>query len=65
MQNFIVSPVHITAIKPGDTILHQGHQKTVCASDIKRSDFMGITIFGDSYKMGFMPVERFDFNKPA
>lgn len=61
MPSYTLHPVHITAIKPGDTVMHKGHLKTVCASDITRSDFMGLAIFGDTYCMGLHSVERVSF----
>ncbi|QFT13308.1 hypothetical protein [Vibrio sp. THAF190c] len=50
--------VHITKIKAGDTIYHNGKLVTVATKDIKHSDFMGRTIFGDSYHLGNKPVLR-------
>ena len=47
---------HISQISAGDTILHNGREMTVCEHDIKRG-FCGITIFGDSYRLGTVPVE--------
>lgn len=47
---------HISEIKTGDTVLHDGELKTVCANNIKRCDLMGITLFGDSYLLGNKPV---------
>lgn len=49
--------VHVSDIKVGDCIEHQGKLMTVCNKDIKRG-FMGITIFGDSYRSGRAPVVR-------
>lgn len=50
--------VHISEIRPGDTILHiDGNIRTVCRSNIK-NNFMGITIFGDSYRLGTIPVKK-------
>lgn len=51
--------VHISTIRCGDTILHEGKIKTVCEKDIKRG-FCGITIFGDSYIDGLKPVIKCD-----
>ena len=48
---------HISDIRHGDTIEHNGKLMTVCNSDIKRCDFMGITIFGDSYNLGYKAVK--------
>jgi len=44
--------VHISRISAGDVILHNDKEMTVCEKDIKRDDFMGFTLFGDSYKLG-------------
>jgi hypothetical protein len=46
---------HISEVKTGDTIFHNGKETTVTNKDIK-SGFMGKTIFGDSYNMGRIPV---------
>ena len=47
---------HISRIRTGDAILHNNKPMTVCRDDIKRSDFMGISIFGDCYRLGTLPV---------
>ena len=47
---------HISLIRQGDTVLHDGKVKTVSGTDRKRG-FMGVTIFGDSYRMGTIPVK--------
>lgn len=45
--------VHISLISQGDVVLcHDSKERTVCKKDIKRDNFMGITLFGDSYKLG-------------
>mgnify|MGYP003403861598 len=54
--------VHKETIRIGDCIVVDGVMKTVSKGDI-RSGFMGITIFGDSFKMGTVPVERCLFPK--
>lgn len=54
---------HISEIENGDAIMHNGHLMTVCNDDIKRCSFMGISIFGDSYRMGRQLVERVTFSK--
>ncbi|WWQ13072.1 hypothetical protein MM5_049 [Morganella phage vB_Mm5] len=43
--------VHISKVKPGDTVLHNGELLTVCAKNITNG-FMGTCIFGDSYRSG-------------
>ena len=50
--------VHISKIKGGDAILFHGQVKTVSNCDIKFDKFMGITIFGDSFKLGYELVTR-------
>lgn len=52
--------VHISEIKSGDTILHEGKMQTVCNSNIKHG-FMGISIFGDSYNLGNKLVTKIIF----
>lgn len=47
---------HISAIKPGDTVLHNGLVCTITASNLSRGDFMGALLFGDSYSLGNKPV---------
>ena len=51
-MNFKTIEVNKDEIKAGDTIVKNGELNTVCNSNIKYNDFFGITIFGDSYKMG-------------
>lgn len=48
---------HITNIKSGDIVIHNGQTKTVCKNDITNDDFMGVCLFGDSYKLGNTLVE--------
>ena len=50
--------VHISRIHAGDTVFHAGKVRTVCRSDLKSDDFMGPTLFGDSYLLGRRPVQR-------
>lgn len=51
--------VHISTIRPGDTILHRdGQIRTVCPKNIKYSSFMGISLFGDNYNSGTKPVKK-------
>lgn len=53
-------PTHIDRIRPGDTVLIDGHLKTVSHNDLKRG-FVGTTLWGDSYKLGTVPVQRVTF----
>lgn len=58
-----VEDVHITRINPGDAILHCGVIRTVCAENIKNTPGVGITIFGDSYRLGYLPVKKVKIQK--
>lgn len=49
--------VHISTIQPGDTVLHYGEVKTVGIKNRKRG-FMGVTLFGDSYRLGTQLVKK-------
>ena len=50
--------VHKNDIVPGDIIMLHGVPETVGKKDIKCSNFMGRTIFGDSFKLGTTKVEK-------
>jgi hypothetical protein len=57
-------PVHINKIQIGDTVLHNDKTMTVCNSDLKSDLFIGRTLFGDSYCMGYKPVMKVVFDTP-
>ncbi len=63
MDNYQIIDVHISQIRNGDTILHYDKIKTVNDCNIKRCDFMGITIFGDSYNLGYKSVKKIISNE--
>jgi len=48
--------IHISDVRPGDIVNHNGAMRTVSQSDIRRSEFMGVTLFGDCYRLGYKPV---------
>ena len=48
--------VHISTIRIGDTILHNGEVKTISGNNIKYCPFIGTTLFGDSYNLGYKLV---------
>ena len=60
-MNYSITKVNIELIKIGDTVLHNGHLMTVCKNNLKRG-FMGLTLFGDSYKAGHLKVSKVTFN---
>ncbi|WP_010416120.1 hypothetical protein [Anaerophaga thermohalophila] len=47
----------------GDAIIYQGLERTVNAHNIKHDKFMGTSIFGDSYKLGYEPVQRVIYHR--
>lgn len=47
---------NISEIRAGDVVRHNGRDMTVGEKDIKAAGFMGVTLFGDSYKLGREPV---------
>ena len=53
--------VHISCIKVGDTVIHNEVMKTVCRRDIGGDTFIGPTLWGDSYRLGTIPVKRVSF----
>ena len=54
-----ITEVHISEIRPGDTILHaDGKIRTVCRNNVRRDSFMGISLFGDTYQLGTIPVKK-------
>ncbi|EQA1440362.1 hypothetical protein AT414_004226 [Escherichia coli] len=61
-RKYRIEKRHINDIKPGDTVLRGGELWTVTARDIKHDAFMGRTLFGDSYNLGYNPVTVAVFN---
>lgn len=60
-MEYTIKPTHISDIKAGDTILHNGEVKTVSGNNIKGNPFIGKTLFGDSYNLGYKKVEVIAF----
>jgi hypothetical protein len=48
---------HISNIRQGDTVIHNGEARTVGKNDIKHGTFMKSTLFGDSYSLGTRSVK--------
>lgn len=56
--------VHISTISIGDSIIcNDGFERTIGKGNIKRDAFIGITILGDSYKLGRIPVKKVMYEK--
>ena len=49
--------VDISSVKVGDLVVHNEEIKTVCRTDFGYSEFMGITLFGDSYRLGTKKIK--------
>lgn len=58
MEEFAFREMHVSLIRVGDTVFHDGKVRTVGRSDLKNDGFMGPTLFGDSYLLGLRPVLR-------
>lgn len=59
---FIVTEIHISEVKHGDTIIHtDGNMTTVDKNFIKKGGFHGTTLYGDSYRSGLIPVKKVTF----
>lgn len=56
-MNFKIINTHISLIRSGDIIEHNGKIMTVCNKDIKYG-FYGTTIFGDPYRLGNILVKK-------
>lgn len=51
--------VHISKVRAGDSIVcKDGFVRTVTKQNFSYSGFMGIALFGDSYKLGSEMVKR-------
>ena len=56
---FACEEVHISQVKQGDTVFHNGQSRTVGRESIQRDSFCGYSLFGDPYLLGTKPVIRF------
>lgn len=56
-MKYDIKPTNINEIKQGDTVMIDGEIRTVGNKNIKNG-FMGITLFGDSYRLGCEPVQK-------
>lgn len=53
-----VKETHIVDIKAGDTVLRNGDLKTVSNCNIKHDKFLGVSLWGDTYKGGRQLVKK-------
>ena len=56
INGLTIETTHIKDIKVGDVVLSHGVEKTVTAKDITEDSFMGRSLFGDSYCLGYRAV---------
>jgi hypothetical protein len=54
-MKYNIKKINILDVRAGDTVVIGGELKTVCKKDIARS-FAGVTLFGDSYRLGTLQV---------
>lgn len=58
-MKYDITLTHIEDIQSGDTILCPNNKiRTVSGTDIKHDKLMGRTLFGDSYRLGYVPVKK-------
>lgn len=57
MMNKYIEEVDISEIQPGDIVLKDNKEITLCKKDITHG-FMGKCILGDSYMLGLIKVKR-------
>ncbi len=65
--NIVKEVVHASQITAGDTIEINGQLRTVCSNNIKKCNFMGISLFGmtDFPETGYQKVTRIKFAVPT
>lgn len=56
---FACEEIHISEVRKGDTVFHNGQALTVGRESIQRDDFFGHMLFGKTYMFGRVPVIRF------
>ena len=56
---FACEYVHISLIRQGDTVYHNGQARTVGKNSLRCDRSWGYTLFGDPYLLGNKPVVRF------
>ena len=49
--------IHKSEVKIGDTVIHNGELRTVGKETFGGDEFMGLTLWGDSYRCGYKMVE--------
>jgi len=55
-KGFKFIAAHIDMIRVGDVVNHAEVERTVGPDNLKRGGFHGTTLWGDSYRLGSLPV---------
>lgn len=63
-MNYSIKLVHISTLKSTDTVEHNGKIHTV-GNNIKYDSFLGHTLYGDSYRLGSLPVKLVCIHTPV
>jgi hypothetical protein len=58
MKKRDIKLVTIKELKIGDTVIHEGKERTVSSDSLKYDKFMGWSLFGDTYRLGYMLVKK-------
>lgn len=58
MSHWPIEEIHISEVRVGDVVVHEGKERTVCANNLKSDLFFDKLLFGDSYHIGRKPVQR-------
>ena len=62
-KGIVINYVHKDMVRVGDTILCKDNKvRTIGVNNIKYSEFMGRTLWGDSYKLGYELVKLVNLN---
>jgi hypothetical protein len=62
---FTESTKHLSNVVAGDIVIcPDGVERTVSRQDIKIDPFVGRTLFGDSYRLGQVPVRVLKYKNP-
>lgn len=64
-NNAYYKEIHISEVRPGMTIYHNDQFATVGKNDITKDKFMGLSVFGDTYKVGTRPIVMILFKVPT
>lgn len=64
-MDYEIVDTHISHIKCGDVVQHEGRIVTVGNKDLTSCVFLGPRIFGDTYSLGTQPVKLLKIITPT